>query len=256
MTDLNSSRTLPRARRRAQRWPRWLKVIAALVVVVILGAAGLGAARLLDRREFSSVTLAGPVDRIDLQVASGDVELVEGSDGDVTVQRTSAWRLRPPDLVATVDGSTARIHATCPRVLVPLATCSVAHRIEVPEGVRVDVRTDAGTVSAEGLDGWVRIITSNGRVEATDLASDELVVDTHGGDVEAWFTDAPSRVDVATSGGDVELILPEAPYEVSVRSDGGDVETRVETEELAERMIRVRSDGGSVAIDPPPRVPR
>jgi hypothetical protein len=250
MTDHRPTRPLPRARRRAQRWPLWAKVAMAGVVVAVVMLAVLAASRLLDRRDFSSTTLGGPIQRIDLQIAAGDIKLVAGSSDDVTVQRTSNWRLRRPTTTATVDGSTARIHATCPRVVVPLAACSVDHRVEVPPGVRVDVRTDSGTVTATGLDGWVRIVTSNGRVEASELHTDELIVDTVGGSVSASFGLAPSRVDVRSGGGDIELVLPADMYDIMVAADGGEVDLQVESEDLAERLVQLRSDGGDVIVLP------
>lgn len=256
MTD--TGRATPRgvSPRRALRWPTWLRVVVLAAVVVVAVVVTVAAARLLDRREFSSVTLGGPVDRIDLQVARGDVELVAGTSDDVVVQRTTSWRFRGPDLTASVDGSTARIHASCPRVPLPLSDCSVTHRVEVPPGVRVDVRADAGSVVADGLDGWLRIITSNGRVEATGLLTDEILVDTHGGSVTIDFGRPPSRVDVVSGGGDVDLTVPEAMYELRIAAGDGEVTTRVDSVDMAERMIRIDTSGGDVVVDPTGRLAR
>lgn len=244
------------ARRAARPWPRWLRVVVVVGVVLLAGVVVLAALRLLDRRDFDSVTLGGPVERIDVQLTSGEVRLVPAEGEDVSVQRSRAWRFRSPEITATVDNGTARVRATCPRVVVPLGHCSADHRIEVPAGVRVDVRTDAGSVRVEGLDGWVRVVTTDGRVTGSDLRSPELIVDTSGGDVEVAFATSPSRVDLESGGGDIDVVVPSDRYEITTVSGGGEVIERVGSEAFAERRIHLRSGGGDIVVETSPRVPR
>jgi hypothetical protein len=234
---------------RGDRRPRWSKWVIAAGVVVIAAVLVSVAVRLLDRRDFGSITLGGPVDRIDIQVARGDVELVAGGSDDVVVQRSSSWRFQRPDLLATIEGSTARVHATCPRLL-PVSGCSVDHRVEVPPGVRVDVRTDSGSVTVADLDGWVRVVTSGGEVRAHGLQSDELLVDTNGGHVNVGFVRAPSRVDVVSGGGDVTVVAPADRYELAVNAGDGEIDDRLGSEEFAERSIQVQTNGGDLNLLP------
>ena len=244
------------ARRAARPWPRWLRVVVLIGAVILVGAVVLAALRLLDRREFDSVTLGGPVDRIDVQLSSGEVRLVAAEGEDVAVQRSRAWRFRSPEIEATVDNGTVRVRATCPRVAIPLGHCSADHRIEVPSGVRVDVRTDAGSVQVEGLDGWVRVVTTDGEVTASGLRSPEMIVDSSGGRVEVGFAVSPSRVGLDSGGGDIHLFLPPDRYEITTVAGGGDVAERVGSEAFAERMVDLRSNGGDIIVEPPPRVSR
>jgi hypothetical protein len=246
-----SNSSLARSRAAGRRWPTWAKVLAAAGLIVLLGVAAVAAVGLLDRSDFTARTLAGPVVRVEVQVARGDIELVLGSSDDVVVQQTERWRFRRPDTTAVIDGATARIRSTCPRAVMLIGTCSVTHRVEVPPGVRVDVRTDSGEVTVQGLDGWVRVVTSDGRVEGTELRSPEVLVDTSGGKVHLGFDAQPSRVDVDSGGGDVVIVAPGGPYEVQVRAEGGEVEVGIEDEDMAEAIIAVASRGGSVSITAP-----
>ncbi|MGY6502575.1 MAG: hypothetical protein ACXIVQ_16955 [Acidimicrobiales bacterium] len=250
-TTATTSRGTRPSPRLPRQWPQWARAVAVLVGLAILSVLIVLGIRLLDRRDFSSVTLGGPVTRIDIQVAEGHVELHPASGDDVVVERTADWRLRRPRSEAYVDGATVRIRAGCPRGLVVVGSCSVTHRIEVPDGVRVDVRTDSGRVWLYEVTGWVRVVTTEGRVVAEGLRSPEVLVDTSGGSVHLDFADAPSRVEVLSGGSNVTLGLPGGPYEFALRSGDGEVDVRVDAEELAERTVAIDSGGGDVWILPP-----
>ena len=236
---------------RPGRWPVWLRALLAVGTLALVAVLAILGARLLDRRDFNAVTLGGPVNRIDVQVADGDVELVPGSGDDVVVERSSSWRFRRPDAEAYVDDGTARIRSGCPPIVLVVGSCSVTHRIEVPAGVRVDVRTYSGRVTLGGVTGWVRVVTTEGRVEGDGILSPEVLVDTSGGSVGLAFAGAPSRVAVVSGGSGVDLRLPGGPYELDVRPGDGDVDIDVETDDLAERVIEVDTDGGDVSIRGP-----
>lgn len=233
---------------RRRRWPPRTRLTVIIIsVVAFLGLVVLGLS-LLDRRDFNALTLGGPVSRIDVQVADGDVELVPGTGDNVVVERTSNWRFRRPDADAYVEQGTARIRSGCPRIVIPGGNCSVTHRIEVPDGVRVDVRTNSGRVWMEGLTGWVRVVTTEGRVVGDGLLSPEVLIDTSGGSVRLDFAQAPSRVAVLSGGRNVRLWLPSGPYEIDVDAADGNVDIEVDTEDLAERVIEIDTDGGDVSV--------
>ena len=75
--------------------PLWsVRRILLVVGLPLLLVVGLVALQLLDRRTVNSETLAGPVDRVVVQVARGDVRLVQAEEGstDLTVERTEGLR--------------------------------------------------------------------------------------------------------------------------------------------------------------------
>ena len=186
-------------------------------------------------------------------MARGDVQLVPAATGstDLVVETTSRWRFIRPESTTTIDESSgvARIHGGCPRIVIVIGTCAVDYVVQVPSGAQVYVRTDNGTVRADGLDGWVRVTTSGGSVTAADMRSPELLVHSSGGDVHAAFEATPSRVELLTEGGAVALQVPDgAPYDVDTRGSTGTVDVGVATLPGAERTIRVDSGDGEVVI--------
>jgi hypothetical protein len=237
-----------RATAPGRRSPRHPWLVASGVTVVLLAVALAFAPRLLDRRSVSTVTVAGPVTRIELDIEQGDVKLVPGTGTDVVVERTLTWRVGRPLVGTDPDGSTLRITATCPSSVPLIERCWTSHRIEVPVGVDVEVRTGAGSVTAVGLDGWLHLVTARGRVTGEDLEVADLLAETHGGPISVVFSEPPSRVVLASGGGDVDVAMPGGPYDLDVSAAGGELTVAVDTERLAEAMITVASDGGSVTI--------
>jgi hypothetical protein len=233
--------------------PLWSGRVVALVLgLPLLVLFGIVAMNLLDRREISSSTIAGPVDRVVVQVARGDVELVPAPAGtaDVVVESTLRWRfIRPEAAVRSAGSDVAQLSGSCPRVVIVLGTCAVDYLIQVPSATEVFVRTDAGTVVVEGLDGTVRIVTDGGAVAASDMHSQRVIVESDGGAVDLAFANSPADVDVTSSGGAVTLVVPDgAPYDVRTPRTTGPVDISVTTDREAERRIRVEGGDGSVRI--------
>lgn len=235
--------TLPR--------PLWsLRRVAIVVGIPVLVLVAVLVVNLLDRREIATSTVPGPVDRVVVQVARGDVRLVPAASGttDVSVETTSRWRFMRPTSQVDADGSVTRVSASCPRVVLVVGVCAVDFLIEVPEGVQVFVRTDSGAVEAEGLDGWARFITSGG-VTATDMRGAELLVESRGGGVDVGFAHAPSRVDISAGGGAVAVSVPASEnYDVRTAGSTGEVDVTLDDVNDAERIIRIR--GGDVTVRP------
>lgn len=234
--------------------PLWsVRMVVLVVGLPLLILVAVLAYNLLDRREITSTTIAGPVDRVVIQLARGDVQLVPVTDRttDVVVESTLRWRFIRPESTAERNppSGVANLTGSCPRVVIILGTCSVDYVVQVPSGTQVYVRTDEGTVVAEGLDGWVRIVTSGGAVTATDMRSPEVLVESEGGAVDLGFTSSPSRVDVASAGGEVAVQVPDgATYDLRTGGTTGELDVTVATDREAERTMRIRSGDGSVTI--------
>lgn len=232
--------------------PLWsLRRVALVVGVPLLVVVAVVVVNLLDRRELATTTLPAPIDRIVVQVARGDVELIPAApdSADVVIESTSRWRVVRPEVEVVPDGNVARVHGSCPRIVLVVGVCSADFVIEVPAGVQVFVRTDDGSVRAQGLDGWSRLMTSGGTVSVTDMSGPELLVESEGGAVDVEMTSPPSRVDIQSGGGAVSLVLPDhQPYDVRTAGSTGEVEVGIDDVNDAERVIRIR--GGDVSIRP------
>lgn len=232
--------------------PLWsLRRVSLVVGLPLLVLAAIVVVNLLDRRELATTTLPAPIDRIVVQVARGDVELVPAQPGtaDVVIESTSRWRFVRPEVEVSPDGNVARVNGSCPRIVLVVGVCSVDFVIEVPAGVQVFVRTDDGSVQAQGLDGWTRLTTSGGAVSAVDMRGPELLVESDGGPVDVEMTSPPSRIEVQSGGGAVSIVVPDhESYDVRTAGSTGEVDVGIEDVNDAERVIRVR--GGDVTIRP------
>ncbi|MBK5224452.1 MAG: hypothetical protein JJE52_16575 [Acidimicrobiia bacterium] len=233
--------------------PLWsFRAVGAVVGAITLVLLLVFGAQLLDRSSFESTTLAGPVTRVDIRLARGNVDLVPAvaESADVVVERTSRWRFSQPSLTAEVlpDSGVARIDATCPRVVLVVGICRVDYLVQVPAGLRVDVRTDSGTVTFEGLDGWVRVVTSDGAVAGTNLSTQEVLVDSQGGAVSLGFSGSPSRILVLSGGGSIDIQTPGGPFQVRASGGKGERTIDVPVEPDAERTITLDSGNGDVTV--------
>lgn len=150
----------------------------------------------------------GPVDRVVVQADAGTVELVT-ADG-LRVERA----IRGPELALSLSHSvqdgTLTLVARCQHLL----PCAVDTRVEVPEGVPVEVELGRGEVWATGV---ARLDLKLGEGTADlDLAGD-LVASVGNGDLRARLPGAASgRVGVGD--GDIELEVPQGAWTVDAQT--------------------------------------
>lgn len=233
--------------------PLWsVRMVALVVGIPLLVVFAIVVANLLDRREISTSTVAGPIDRVVIQVARGDVALVPAPPGtvDVVVETTLRWRImRPESVVETGRSGVVNVSGSCPRVVVVLGTCSVDHVVQVPADTAVLVRTGEGSVEATGLDATVRILVDGGSVAATELRSQRVIVEASGGAVDLAFAGSPSDLDVSSAGGDVRVtVTDDLPFDVRVAGTSGEVDLDVEVDVTAERRMRIDAGTGRVTV--------
>lgn len=251
------------SRERNTGGPRPLGVLAAAALLSLL-ATGCGVDAADDdapeRRAFplDGRTLTVEVDQSAVELVPADVEKVEVtrwfSGWSVAGDAERSWSMK--------DG-TLRLRVDCEG---PLSSCDVRHRVKVPEGTAVTVRSDDGSITATGFttalklrsdNGAVRVEdaggpleigSDNGSVSATGVASRRVTADSDNGSVELAFTRVPDRVEGASDNGRVQVDLPRAAYRVTAESDNGDVEVGVDRDAASGHVIDVRSRNGSVTL--------
>jgi hypothetical protein len=230
--------------------------------------------------------ISGPVSKLTVDGgAGGDITVVrELSDAPlVTVDSTVKGSIHAPDLRAVKDGATVRINGNCPYI--SFGPCNARIVIRVPAGTEVDVRTGSGNITANGLDGPVKLETgsgdvnangltgeadlhtssgdvnvrslhataklrtSSGDINAEDVGTDRLTADTAAGDVELDFAVAPKLVDARTASGDVTVAVPESGvYRVEADPGTGDPHVNVKTDPAATRIVRAQTASGDVTV--------
>jgi len=119
-------------------------------------------------------------------------------------------------------------------------------------GSNTDLSTGGGNVDAGHLGGIVKFTTAGGDVTVNDLASQNVTLETGGGNITLVFTKAPISLDITSAGGDVNVMLPHGStyYRVKVTADGGDYapSPTVPTSSTSRNAITVDSGGGNVTI--------
>lgn len=221
--------------------------ITAVAVAVLLG--GLSVATSFARASTTDSFTAADVTRVEVSVDSGRIDLESSAASAVSVDVTAEGTWTTPDLERQQDGDTLRLSATCGPT-VGINRCGATYRIEVPDGVDVDLRASAGQVRVDGIDGDLRARIDAGDVQMTDLRSSRVDVVSDVGRVAAAFAEAPTDVRVVAGAGSVELLLPRdgAPYAVDATADVGAASIDVPTDPDSRRTVVARTSVGAVEI--------
>lgn len=240
------------------------------VLIAVLATAGAVVAALVtffpneDRTTFDQ---AGPIQTVEVDVEAGEVEVV-AVEGDVArVTRTRRYLQGAPTVREALAAGVFRLEAKCPRFVT--VGCTVDHRVEVPAGVSVRVRTDKGSVSVSGVRGMVevdagagnvrlagtrgpvRVDASAGRVEGDDLVALYLDATTDAGSIRLSLAEPPpGRLGLKTGAGAIDVALPVVAggYRVDAEAGAGKVDVAVEQNPGGNRAVIARSGAGNIRI--------
>lgn len=219
----------------------------------------------------NDATITEPVDTVEIDVGAGDVEVIGSTRDDITIEwRERSTMLSDATVTHQVTGSTLRVVGDCDGSLW-FTRCATDVVVRVPAGVDVVAGSDAGSVTAAGLEGTTELRSDAGRVRAEDQVGDlvahsdagAVVVDGLLADSARVTSDAgPVTVDalepvtdlVAESdAGNVRVTVPAdgEPYAVDAVTGAGSTTVDVATDPTSHRTIRARSDAGSVVVTTP-----
>ena len=166
-----------------------------------------------------------PVRSLVLQTDAGSVEIVRGPR--LVLRETTSYRGSgdAPHPEHQLDGG--ELTVTSPGC----NGCSTDFRVELPAGVALRASSDAGAVSAEGVD-----------VPEVHLRSDA-------GNVSADVVGAPTVVEVRSDAGDVSVTVPPGRYAAATDTDAGDENvTGIVNDPQAANRITAETDAGDVTI--------
>jgi hypothetical protein len=244
---------------------RTLLPVAILAVLVTLAVSSSSLVALaFGHTEERTHTVSGPVTRVVVDGASGDVALMAASVRDVTIHERRRYGLRKPHLDVALRDGVLHVAVRCGGWS---GGCADDLDIVVPHAVRdAVVRADSGDVSLAGLTGDAFSATSeSGDVRANRIAG-ALALRTDSGDVEAG--DVHGRVELhagsgdvtghglrspaltATSdSGDVELAVPAGAYRLDATTGSGDAHVSgISRDDLSPRRIQARTGSGDVTV--------
>jgi hypothetical protein len=212
--------------------------------------------------------------RIELDVDSGDVSLVAGAAGQVSIDRRLEWAAAKPVVEENWQGDTLHIHAWCPKPgPTPLGSrrCSTVLALRVPAGVAVETNVRVGTIRVNDIQGELGLSTSSGNLEitnapgrirarsetgditATGLSCAQADVKTYAGDVSLQFAVAPELVKAATVMGNVEVAVPHAAvgadrYQVRAQVTDANRHVSVPDDPAAGRQLVASTSMGEVYV--------
>jgi hypothetical protein len=248
---------------------RGLVGIGLTLTAVAVGFAGLvGVNAMASQTVRESHTYAFTGKALSVDVALGEVEVVPGKDGEITVARRLTYGLRRPFVEEHIDGDTFRVRDTdC--TADTFFPCRVRWLLQVPRNLLVEVRTVAGSIIASGLSGTVKLTSVSGSVRAIGPSGALVTLRSHDGSVTAQnvssaqvvatsdtsfvnltFRTPPALVVGRSQTGRVGVVLPDGDqaYKVTAEAGGSRTVAVSKTDDQAKRKIDIRSAKGDVSV--------
>ncbi|PYT78162.1 MAG: hypothetical protein DMG40_21055 [Acidobacteria bacterium] len=179
-------------------------------------------------------TVSGPI-RLELNNASGDVDIMEGAAGTVSINaevRASGFGFENPqarlnEIVSNPPieqrGDTIRIGKDFSR----MRNVSISYKIQVPHETEVDSSVASGTENIRDLRGPVKVRSASGTIDVAKI------------DRDAQLSTASGSISAEDLGGDVQV--SSASGNVTVSNVKGD--TRVH---VASGVVHISQPGGRV----------
>jgi hypothetical protein len=241
-----------------------LLIALVVVVVVVLLLAGRLGLRWRSERQVLTFGETETVQRAEIEVAAGPVALMGTGAGPVRVERAMRWLGARPVTAEEVRGGVLRIQSLRQQRAWPHG--EVGYRVQLPVAASVRVRTGAGEIAVQGIDGEVELEAKVGRlvlaelsgdlrassqagtIDGTGLACQRVELSSNAGSITLAFVRPPQSVEVRTGAGIVELVVPEERYRIQASSSAGRVEVTLPSDPTAERRLEAHSNAGAVAI--------
>ena len=249
---------------------RLVTLVCGLIAVALVVG---GSANALDLLSWDSETRTASypsVRRILVVNDAGAVTLERSPDRAVHVRTELRRGLTAPDERHALQdgGRVLRLDASCTAIF--SNACRVAYRVQVPDGLPVDVRSSSHGISASGLDlgtavlrlessaggidvqdvtaGPVRLSSSAGGVRADGLDSGDVEVTSSAGGVDLDLVGDLRTLKAESSAGGVRLVVPDLVYAVDASSSAGSTDVQVRQDPSSARRIDARSSAGSVRV--------
>jgi hypothetical protein len=241
-----------------------------LLTALLVGMAGLVVVNRMATqtvREEHSYDFTGKALSIDADI--GDVHIVPGKAGQITVARRLTYGLGRPYVEERIDGDTFRV-SDRPCTGDVAFGCEVRWLLQVPRDVDVDVKTQSGAINVSGMSNTVKVVSESGDVRvlaasgklvtlrsrtgdvtAQNISSEQVVATTIKGAVSLTFRSPPSLVVGRSDTGKVGVVLPDGDesYRIEAKSlqDGSRTVTAKDDPD-SRRRINVRSNKGDVSV--------
>ncbi|MFC6084656.1 DUF4097 family beta strand repeat-containing protein [Sphaerisporangium aureirubrum] len=218
---------------------------AVLCAGILLSGCGLSTIASPTKSETKGYDVTGSVTALDVEAGSGAIVVVGSSRTGVRVTETLHWKGDRPAAAHPVDGGTLRLSYECKG---DDWACGVDYRVEVPEGMRVRVKTGSGDITLRAIGGDLDAFTGSGEIDANQLAGKRAIAETGSGDVELRFAGVPDDVQVSTGSGTGVVRVPSGSYQVTANTGSGDRTVDVSTDDVSPHRIVVKTGSGDAKV--------
>jgi len=232
-------------------------VVAALVVTAS-ACASAGDDKDPEQRSFALQGRTLTVDSNDsaLDIVAADSNSSGWFQGSVTLGND-------PKVTWSMEDDRLKLRVKCSGVV---ADCAAKHRIEVPRGVSVVVRTGDGSVTARGFDqaldirsedgsvtvkdstGPLKLHTDDGSIRALDVRSQQVRAHSEDGSVRLELASVPDLVESSSDDGSLTIELPRETYRVTADSDNGSVKVSVPRDKSSAHVVSAKTQDGSIRV--------
>jgi Putative adhesin len=200
----------------------------------------------------SEYLAAAEVQRVEIDVGDGDVEIVGGGLDEVAVRRTDHYAYhRYPSEWRTLENGVARISSRCPSLVI--GSCASDYRVTVSDNVPVSVRVERGDVRLTNYRGSADLDSRAGSILVDGFCGFVLEAATKAGDIDARTACSAERLELRTDTGDVHAVVPSGRYRVDADTNSGGVTVRGVADALdAPWSIQALSSTGDVTVEAGP----
>jgi Toastrack DUF4097 len=227
----------------------WPLLVALSFAVLIGGTAAFALYWLLSgETKTTSYTVQGTPLGVQIRVVSGDVTIVGGAQGGISVRRTdqSTFGHGPIEWQRRI-GQRLEIASTCPMMVI--GACRASYRIAVPDNVPVSIRADHGSITVEGYRGSASLTTGPGAISVTTFCGYSLSANTTGGDIAVSTSCSPARLELTSTSGDISASVPVDRYRIDALAGGRHATVQGLTPDPnAPWQIRALSEAGHVIV--------
>ena len=244
--------TVSPARTRGPFWrPRtgWGLLVGVSAVLLLGAVIALAAGWIAtSTTRISTYAVTGSLSGIQLNVRSGNVEVVGGGSGPVLVRRTDRFAFGHHSTeTRSVAGGALAIASRCPPVEV--GKCSADYRITVPDNVPVNVKTGDGSIHLAVYRGSAVLQAGSGNVTVDAFCGFGLSVRTGSGSIHTTTACSPQRLALRSGSGAIAVTVPTGRYGVTADSNGGSRSVSgIQQSADAPFQIQALSSSGSVSV--------
>jgi predicted membrane protein len=220
--------------RRRGRGP-WFWIILAIIIISLM-SGGFGSRGGFDfgRDSFGNAPIEKPQDflvngqpTVVINDTSGAVNVTVGkSNTDVIIQPVNGNNFfgNPNSIQPNISQNGNTVNASVPNG----QQGTVDFNVTVPQGANLQLQTDSGDITVNGVDGQMTLATNSGSINASnDVLSGSSIMTTNSGDIRFDGTVGTSGTDqFLTSSGSVDLTVPSTPaFHLDATTNSGSLNT-------------------------------